>query len=94
VETAEDAVAAVSAAARVLPAAVVGDVSAPGRDGLRVARALKAKPATSSVPIIALCAESDSIVQWALAEGCVDCLREPLDTQRLLGLLQSTVPTP
>jgi CheY-like chemotaxis protein len=94
VETAEDAMAALSAVSRELPAAIVGDVAAPGRDGMRVARALKADPATSVVPIVAFRAESDSVVQWALTEGCVDCLREPLDTHRLLALLQQAVPTP
>jgi two-component system cell cycle response regulator DivK len=94
VETAADPIEALSATSRRLPAAIVGDVGLPGREGVLVARVLKADPATLAVPVIGIRAEDDSVVQAARTAGCVDCLREPLDTHQLLALLRLVTATP
>jgi CheY-like chemotaxis protein len=94
VETVRGVAAALAAVGRKLPAVIVTDVGLLGLDddGLHVARALKADPATREVPIIAIQAGDDTVEQGALAAGCDAFVGRPLDTHRLLKLLRFLAP--
>lgn len=94
VEVAKDAGEALSAVNRVLPAAIVTDVSLPGLDGLQLTRALKSDPATRAVPVIAIHVENAAAEEEAIAAGCAGCVGKPLDTHRLLALLRVLAPVP
>ncbi len=61
------------------PDLILMDIQLPGMDGLTLTRRLKADPATSAIPIVALSAlvmESD--VRRAYQAGCVDYISKPI----------------
>jgi len=62
------------------PDLIIMDVQLPGMDGLTFTRKLKADPATTDIPIVALSAYAmSSDVQRALDAGCADYLIKPVD---------------
>jgi PAS domain S-box-containing protein len=77
----EDALASVAADP---PDLILLDVMMPGLDGLQVASALKADPATASIPIIMVSAQSDPEARLAALEaGAEDFLTKPVDRAEL-----------
>ena len=71
------------------PDLVLMDIGLPDIDGLEVTRRLKALPATSAIPVIAIsafCAESLK-KREALESGCTACLKKPLLWAELAQLL-------
>ncbi len=67
------------------PALVLLDMSLPGIDGWEVANRLKADPATSAIPIIALTAHAMAgDRERALQAGCDDYDTKPIELPRLL----------
>jgi CheY-like chemotaxis protein len=67
------------------PDLILMDVSLPVYDGLEVTRRLKADPATSRIPVVALTAHaSGEDRDEALAAGCVAFESKPIDFNRLL----------
>jgi two-component system cell cycle response regulator DivK len=69
-----------------LPDLVLLDMSLPVMDGWTVAGRLKAQPATSRIPIIALTAHAMvGDREKALAAGCDDYETKPIDFPRLLS---------
>jgi CheY-like chemotaxis protein len=71
-------------ARELLPDLILMDISLPGMDGLAATRALKADPATSHLPVIALTAHvmrGDEAI--ALEAGCDGYLSKPIDTRKL-----------
>lgn len=75
-------------ARELLPDLILMDISLPGMDGLAATRALKADPATSCLPVIALTAHvmrGDEAI--ALEAGCDGYLSKPIDTRKLPGTI-------
>jgi pilus assembly protein CpaE len=69
---------------RVTPDLAILDVNMPGMDGTRVARALRARPATAGMPIIfltALAGETDVLA--AFASGADDYVTKPFSPREL-----------
>ena len=65
------------------------DMSLPEMDGWEVARRLKADPATSAIPVIALTAHAmTGDREKALAAGCDDYDTKPVDLARLLAKIE------
>jgi two-component system, cell cycle response regulator DivK len=64
------------------PSLILMDMQLPGMSGLELTRALKAKPDTSDIPVVALtsCAQADT-EQKALAAGCHAYIPKPIDTR-------------
>ena len=77
-----------------LPDLILMDLTMPRIDGLQATRMLKADPATSAIPIIALTAHAEREDRAAAREaGCVSFLSKPVEprrvaveVQRVLGL--------
>jgi len=68
------------------PALILMDLSLPVLDGWEATRRLKADPATSGIPVIALSAHAMAGDRdAALAAGCDDFDTKPVDLDRLLG---------
>jgi CheY-like chemotaxis protein len=66
------------------PALILMDVQLPGEDGLSLTRILKADPATSAIPIVALTAYAMAgDREQALAAGCIGYITKPIDTRNL-----------
>lgn len=82
---AEDGLAGVRLAAEASPDLILLDMSLPELDGWEAARRLKADPATSSIPIIALTAHAMAgDRERALQAGCDDYDTKPIELPRLL----------
>ncbi len=70
------------------PALVLMDIRLPGQDGLTLTRRLKADPATSSIPVVALTAHAGPEDQRAaLDAGCSAWISKPVDTRLLVRTL-------
>jgi two-component system cell cycle response regulator DivK len=73
-----------------LPGLILMDMSLPILDGWEASRQLKADPATSSIPIIALTAHAMSNDrERALEAGCDDYDTKPVELPRLLGKIDA-----
>jgi CheY-like chemotaxis protein len=67
------------------PDIILMDITLPVYDGLEVTRRLKADPATSHIPVVALTAHaSNEDRDEALAAGCAAFESKPIDFTRLL----------
>jgi CheY-like chemotaxis protein len=70
------------------PALILLDLQLPGIDGLDIARQLKADPATSAIPIVAVTAfamKGDE--ERALGAGCDGYVTKPIDTRGLPAIV-------
>lgn len=75
------------------PALILMDMSLPIVDGWEATRRIKADPATSAIPIIALTAHAmTSDRERALEAGCDDYDSKPVDLERLLGKITALLP--
>ncbi len=87
---AEDGQKAVEMAASEAPDLILMDMSLPIIDGWEATRRIKAEPATSGVPIIALTAHAmQGDREKALEAGCDDYDTKPIDLPRLLKKIES-----
>jgi CheY-like chemotaxis protein len=65
-----------------LPNLILMDVQLPGRDGLSLTRELKADPATTNIPVIALTAHAmTGDREQTIAAGCLGYIAKPIDTR-------------
>ena len=82
VEFADDGLQGLERARVVRPCIVVTEIMLPGLDGLKICRALKSDPATSSIPVLVFSILSAE--DRALEAGADAFLRKPLDDARLV----------
>jgi CheY-like chemotaxis protein len=75
------------------PNLILMDVHLPGQDGHELTRQLKADPATSTIPIVALTANAMTGDREAsLAAGCDGYISKPIDTRTLASTVRSYLP--
>lgn len=75
------------------PDLILLDIQLPGIDGYEVLRQLRAEPATSGIPVIALSANAlGADIDRGRAAGFADYLTKPIDQARLLAALQRVLP--
>ena len=76
------------------PALILMDLSLPVIDGWEATRQLKARLDTRHIPIIVITAHAmEGDRESALATGCDDFDTKPVQFPRLLGKIQSLLPT-
>ena len=85
VREAETGDAALRSVAELRPALILMDLSIPGVDGWECTRRLKADPATSGIPIIALTAHAmRGDEERARAAGCDGYLSKPISPKKVV----------
>jgi two-component system, cell cycle response regulator DivK len=86
---ARDGLAGIDAARLRHPALILMDVSIPFVDGLEATRRLKADPATSDIPIIALTAHAlASDQESAMEAGCDGYIPKPAEPRLVLAMVR------
>ena len=87
---APDGAAGVAAAREQRPDLVLMDIGLPVMDGYAATRALKADPATSAIPVIALTASAMvGDREKCFEAGCDDYDTKPVELSRLLGKIEA-----
>ena len=77
------------------PDLILMDIQLPGQDGLSLTRRLKADPAHSSIPVVAVTAHAmASDRQLSLDAGCVGHITKPYDTQLLADQIAAYLQAP
>ena len=91
-----DGTSGAAAATSEQPDLILMDVSLPDMDGFEVTRLLRSRPATASIPIIALTAHSMETDRLRAVEaGCQDYDTKPVDLTRLLAKINAALsPSP
>jgi CheY-like chemotaxis protein len=90
---AHDGAEGVAMAASECPDLILMDVALGEMDGWEATQLIKANPATSAIPIIALTAHAlASDRAKSVAVGCSDFDTKPVDMQRLLGKIRALLP--
>jgi CheY-like chemotaxis protein len=90
---AHDGAAGVAMAASECPDLILMDVALGEMDGWEATQLIKASPATSAIPIIALTAHALASDRAKSVEvGCSGFDTKPVDMQRLLGKIRALLP--
>ncbi len=93
VTIAQDGAQALTMVSEQRPDIVLMDMSLPNIDGWEATRRLKADPATSSIPVIALTAHAMAEDrEKALAAGCDDYDTKPIELPRLVEKITQLLP--
>ena len=91
---AHDGPAGVAMAASEKPDLILMDVALGEMDGWEATQLIKANPASSAIPIIALTAHAlASDRAKSMEVGCSDFDTKPVDMQRLLGKMRALLPS-
>jgi len=89
-----DGVVGVAMAASEHPDLILMDVALGEMDGWEATQLIRANPATSAIPIIALTAHAlASDRDKSVEVGCSDFDTKPVDLQRLLGKIRALLPS-
>ncbi len=92
VSSAADGQAALDAVAKAEPELVISDTLMPRLDGFGLLAALRAEPATASLPVILLSARADDAARIAgLEAGAADYLAKPFSPRELLARVAGTI---
>jgi CheY-like chemotaxis protein len=76
-----------------VPDLILMDVALGAMDGWEATQLIKARPSTSTIPIIALTAHALASDRAKSVEvGCSDFDTKPVDLQRLLGKIRALLP--
>ncbi|HEX5692681.1 MAG TPA: response regulator [Roseiflexaceae bacterium] len=87
---AENGEEAVALAEHERPNVILMDISLPLTDGLEATRRIKARPATSAIPVIALSAHAmPADRQASIDAGCDDYESKPINFARLLSKIRA-----
>jgi CheY-like chemotaxis protein len=90
---ANDGLQGVAMATSEKPDLILMDLALPDMNGAEATRRIKADPATSRIPVIALTASAmPGDREKALAAGCDDFDTKPVELQRLLGKIGALTP--
>jgi CheY-like chemotaxis protein len=90
---AHDGISGVAMAASENPDLILMDVALGEMDGWEATQLIKADPATSAIPIVALTAHALASDRARSVEvGCSDFDTKPVDLQRLLGKMRALLP--
>src|SRR6202142_353068 len=90
---APDGAAGVAMATSEMPDLILMDVALGEMDGWEATQLIKANPATSAIPIVALTAHALASDRAKSVEvGCSDFDTKPVDMQRLLGKIRACLP--
>ncbi|OED41554.1 hypothetical protein AB833_09285 [Chromatiales bacterium (ex Bugula neritina AB1)] len=90
VNSAPDAITAMSSAVRLQPNVVIIDINLPGGDGFMVAERLMSSPDTNSIPYIFMTAsKKEEFKQKALRMGALGFLEKPFYSTQLTDLINS-----
>ena len=90
---AQDGAAGVAKAGSEAPNLILMDMSLPVVDGWEATRRIKADPATSAIPVIALTAHAMAEDrEKAMAAGCDDYDTKPIELPRLLEKIRKLLP--
>jgi CheY-like chemotaxis protein len=88
-----DGISSVAMAASESPDLILMDVALGEMDGWEATQLIRANPATSGIPIIALTAHALASDRARSVEvGCSDFDTKPVDLQRLLGKMRALLP--
>jgi len=91
---APDAETGIELARREQPDLILMDISLPGMDGLTATRALKADPATQTIPVVALTAHAmEGDAKLAREAGCYAYLTKPIETRAFAGRIAAFLET-
>lgn len=91
VNSAPDAISAMSNAVRFCPDIVVIDINLPGGDGFMVAERLQNSPETNAIPFIFMTAsKKDGLKQQSLKLGALGFLEKPFSASQLTDLIDSS----
>lgn len=87
-----DGEAALAAARDEVPALVILDVMMPRLTGIEVCRALRAEPATSSVPVLLLTARAqETDVEQGFEVGATDYIVKPFSPRELMARVRAVL---
>jgi DNA-binding response OmpR family regulator len=90
-----DAIAALAAARRESPDAIVLDLGLPGGDGFLVMERLRSMAPVSHIPVVVLTARDPSTSRdRALAAGAIAFLGKPIDAEALLAAIREATGEP
>lgn len=74
---------------------VLMDFVLPGMNGIQVCRALRANPATSTIPVVLMSAKAEKIRRQALQQaGAVDAITKPFDPLALHAVIEQALAKP
>lgn len=91
---ARDGVEALDKARSARPDLILLDIGMPRLDGIGTARALRADPATASIPIIMVTTRGDEAsFEQAYARGCADYILKPIRSEELIAKVYSVIPS-
>ncbi|HYY46422.1 MAG TPA: response regulator [Candidatus Angelobacter sp.] len=83
---------ALTMAAKLQPGLILMDLSLPEMNGWEATRALKADPALSQIPVVAITAHAMvGDRETAIAAGCTECLTKPYELEELIALVERYV---
>jgi CheY-like chemotaxis protein len=77
-----------------LPNLILMDIQLPGQDGLSLTRQLKANPALTAIPVVALTARAMAgDRELSLAAGCSGYITKPINTRTIVGEIERFLPS-